>query len=175
MAAVSLDMRTTLCAGSLAGLWWLLSDGDPASWVVGLPAVAAAVWSTRRLRSEGSSPVSVTGLLLFIPFFLWESLRGGIDVTRRTPVPKMLIQPGFAEFRTRLQRPDARVFLVNCMSLLPGTLAANLQGERLTVHLIDVDMDVGKELRRLEHGVARVFPEPIDWGTSRSWRNRIRC
>lgn len=163
-----MNIRTTLVASSLAGLWWLLSDGDPASWVIGLPTVEAAVWSTQRLRSEGSSPVSVTGLLLFIPFFLWESLRGGIDVTLRMLVPKLRIHPGFAELRTRLQRPDACVFLVTCMNLLPGTRAADLLGARLTVHLIDVDMDDGKELRRLEDALARIFPESVDWRTCRS-------
>lgn len=159
MGATSPNVRTTLVVGSLAGLWWLLSDGDPASWIVGLPAVAAAGWSARRLGSGGSSTVSVSGLLLFVPFFLWESLRGGVDVALRTLAPKMRIQPGYSQFHTELRQSNARVFLVNCMNLLPGTLAVDLQGDRLEVHLIDTAMDAETELRRLERAVARIFPE----------------
>lgn len=95
-----------------------------------------------------------------MPFFLWESLRGGIDVALRTVVPKMRIQPGFSALGMRLLRADACVFLANCMSLLPGTLVADMKEEQIRVHLIDVDMDADKELRRPERAVARVFPEP---------------
>ena len=40
-----IDGRTLALLGPIAGLWWLLTDGSPASWVIGLPAVAAAVWA----------------------------------------------------------------------------------------------------------------------------------
>ena len=154
---MSPDWRLLIALGLLAGLWWLLSGNDPASWVIGLPTVAAAGWSARRLGGVAAGSVSVPGLLRFIPFFLWESMRGGVDVALRTLTPRMRIKPGFLEFRTELQRRDARVFFVNCMCLLPGTLAADLQGDRLDVHFLDVAMSAD-ELRRLERAIARVFP-----------------
>lgn len=70
----------------------------------------------------------------------------------------MRIDPGFTEIFTRLQRQDARVLMVNCMNLLPGTLAADLDGDRLHLHLLDVAMDVEQDLRRLERAIVRVFP-----------------
>ena len=70
---------------------------------------------------------------VFVRFFLWESLRGPVDVALRTLTPKMRIQASFSEFRTRLQRPGAHVLLVYCMSLLPGTLLAAGVGLFLTV------------------------------------------
>jgi multicomponent Na+:H+ antiporter subunit E len=103
--------------------------------------VLAAGWLAWGQERGDSGTVSVTGLLRVIPFFLWESLRGEIDVALRTLAPKMRVQPGFKEFRTGLRRGDARVFLVNCVSLLPGTLATDLQGGRLNIHLLDVVMD----------------------------------
>ena len=145
----------------LAGLWWLLTGGDSASWLVGLPAVAAAAWAAGRLQSAGGPPVSLPGLLLFLPFFLWESLRGGIDVMLRTLAPRMRIHPGTAEYRTGLRREDARVFFANCLCLLPGTLAADLSGDRITVHLLDARVDPGEDLKRLERAVARVYPQSL--------------
>lgn len=156
---MSASIRTALTVGSLAGVWWLLSGGDPGSWVIGLPSVIAAAWSSRRLGQANAGAFSLAGLLRFAPYFLYESLRGGVDVALRTLAPTMRIRPGFSHFRVRLKRPDARVFLVSCVGLLPGTLAAKLEGDSLKVHLIDEKVDASEELRRLERAIARIFPE----------------
>ena len=120
-----------------------------------------AAWVLIRLRAWHSEPVSVTGLLRFVPFFIWESLRGGIDVALRTLAPTMRIAPDFAVYRTALQQHEARVLLANCVSLLPGTLTADLQGDRLHVHLLDARVDPHGELRRLERAVGWVYPHGV--------------
>jgi multicomponent Na+:H+ antiporter subunit E len=150
--------RPLLLTAGLAGLWWLLSDGDRGSWLVGLPAVAAAGWAVWRLRPAGGGPVSVVGLLGFLGLFLWESARGGVDVARRTLAPRLDVAPGFSVFNSRLQRPDALVFFAACLCLLPGTLAARLEGQRIEVHLLDAGEDPDPGLRRLEAAVARLYP-----------------
>ena len=154
-------------AGLLACLWWLLSGGAPSSWVIGIPAVLLGGWWLQRLRPAGSSALSISGLLVFVPFFIWQSLRGGLDVARRTLVPRMRIHPGLAVYAIRLQHPPARVFFVNCVSLLPGTLAAEITGDELTVHLLDDRADPAGELEHLEHAVSRIFP-----GSTRQETNR---
>ena len=153
--------RILLTLVPLVGLWWLLSDGAPDSWVIGLPAVAIAAWSAERLRSGNTRTVSVFALLYFLPLFLWESLRGGVDVALRTLAPQMRIRPGFTVYRTALQRQNARVFFANCVCLLPGTLAADLNGDQLDVHLLDAGVNPDLELRRIEQAVARVYQEAV--------------
>ena len=76
----------------------------------------------------------------------------------RTLSLKMHIRPGFTVFRTDLRRRDALVFLINCANLLPGTLAADLRGGRLDIHLLDAEVDAENGLRRLERAVGRIFP-----------------
>ncbi len=111
----------------LAGLWWVITNGSEGSWVIGLPALAGAAWASRQLRGLSDSRISLTGLARFLPFFLWQSLRGGADVALRTLAPRMRIHPGFSRYRIGLQTPPARTFFTNCVSLLPGTLAADMQ------------------------------------------------
>lgn len=154
-----MSLRLPFLLVALGGLWWLLSDGDSTSWFIGLPTVAAAVWSVRRPAADHDGAVSVLGLLRFMPFFIRESLRGGFDVCLRTLAPTMRIQPGFCTFHTALRRQDARVFLVTAMGLLPGTLAADLREDTLEVHLLDASIDAEADLRRLERAVAGIFPE----------------
>lgn len=153
-----------IAIGLFAALWWLLGGGQPASWVIGLPAVLAAFWWVRKTRppAGAAAKLSLAGLLRFLPYFLWESLRGGVDVALRTLSPRMRIHPGFALYRTCLRQTRSRVFFANCVSLLPGTLAADLQPEGVRVHLLDARDDPESELRRLESAVGRLYCDCMD-------------
>jgi multicomponent Na+:H+ antiporter subunit E len=154
---MALDRHDILGLLAFASVWWLLSDGAPGSWLIGIPAVLAAGWAARRLGTGERWAISVSGVLRFLPLFLWESLRGGIDVARRTLAPRLRIQPGFTLYRTGLHHPGARMFFANCVCLLPGTLAADLQCDRLRVHMLDDSMDPELELQRLERAVALIY------------------
>lgn len=144
----------------LASLWWLLTGGALSSWLIGVPVVLLASWSLYRLRPASADPFSVLGLIRFIPVFLSESLRGGIDVASRTLAPSLRVHPGFIIFPTRLERDAARVFFINCVSLLPGTLAADFNDDHLTIHLLDDGINPEDDLRRLEDAVSRIYPQP---------------
>lgn len=147
----------------LAGCWWILTNGSLESWLIGLPALAAAVWARLRLSGVSDTRISISGLARFVPFFVWESLRGGVDVLRRTLAFPMRINPGFVRYQTRLGTPAARTFFANCVGLLPGTLAADLKDDWLEIHALDLDVDPGIELGRLETAVARLVPDSEDY------------
>lgn len=152
-ALVGIPATTAL----LAGLWWLIAQGRSDAWLVGLPAVALAALASARLGGGGLAGLSLAGLPGFIGLFLRESLAGGLDVARRTLGRRLRIQPGFGRYRTRLRDPRARVLFVNCISLLPGTLAADLEGEHIELHLLDSRDDPAPQLQLLEQAVARLF------------------
>jgi len=141
----------------LALLWWIIAQGQVGAWLIGLPAVALAVMVSVYFGGTDLPRVSLAGLPGFVALFLRESVRGGFDVARRTLAPRLRIQPGFKNYRIRLNEPLARVLLLNCMSLLPGTLAARLDGDRVELHLLDSDADPDPDLRRLEQAIAKLF------------------
>ena len=144
-------------AAILACLWWIIAQGQTSAWLIGLPAVAAAAMASVYLGRTRSRRISLTGLSGFIALFLRESVRGGFDVARRTLAPQLRINPGFANYRLRLTDPLARVLLINCISLLPGTLAARLEGDSVELHLLDAAEDPAPDLHRLEQAIARLF------------------
>lgn len=154
-------LGVTLRLVLLAGLWWIIAGGDPSSWVIGAPAVVAAAWAVRGLGARAAVWPSPLGLLRFLPYFVVESLRGGIDVAARVLGPRMRVDPGVIDYPLRLRRRAARVFFVDCISLLPGTLGADLVGDTARVHALDVGDDPVAGLRALEVHVARVFREPL--------------
>jgi len=141
----------------LAGLWWIIVQGRADAWLVGLPAVALATMASVSLSGHGHPRVSITGLVGFVSLFLRESISGGVDVARRTLRPRLHIQPGFRRYRLHLDDPPGRVLLVNCISLLPGTLAADLDGDQVELHMLDSRVDPEPELLRLEQSIASLF------------------
>lgn len=144
---------------TFAGLWWVIAGGNAASWLVGLPAVVAAVWAHHALRRGARVRVSPAGFLRFVPYFLWESLRGGVDVARRTLRPRLRVRPTFVHYRVGLTGPVARVFFANAASLIPGTLTVEFVGDELEIHMLSDDPNIGAELNRLELMVAALFGE----------------
>ena len=162
MSAAEPVGRLLLPAVVLSALWWVVSGGAAASWVIGLPAVAAATWSFAVMRSRPGMNVSLVGLTRFLPFFFVESLRGGLDVALRTLTPRLDIAPGFTRYRVRLASPWARVFFANCASLLPGTLTADFRGDELELHMLNEVPEVEEEIRRLERAVAGLFGEDLN-------------
>lgn len=154
--------RSILVRGALfAAAWLILAGADPGSWIIGGPAVLGATWASLALAAPRQGSFSLVGLLRFLPYFLWASLSGGIDVAQRVLRPRLPIEPGLHQYPMRLRDPGARVVFVNTISLLPGTLSADLDGDLVRVHALDAKADVGGELEVLERRVAAIFDERL--------------
>jgi multicomponent Na+:H+ antiporter subunit E len=141
----------------LAGWWMVLSRGDIASWLVGVPIVTVATWVSVRLVPAVRWRWSLRGALQFGAFFARQSLLGGIDVAGRALHPGLPIRPGFASAPMRLPHGAARICLINVISLLPGTLAVDMEGDTLTLHTIDDRLPVVESVATLERYVAAMF------------------
>ena len=141
----------------LAAVWAIIARADPASWVVALPSVGLALLVFERLRDRRRSKLRPWMLPSFAAWFLWHSLRGGTDVAWRALQPRMPLRPGFLRYRLALPEGPARIFLVNCLSLLPGTLSADIEGDELVLHALDVGAGVMAETRAAEQRVQSLY------------------
>jgi multicomponent Na+:H+ antiporter subunit E len=144
---------------TLAGLllvWWVLAEGDLTTWPAALIALPAAALAFRALG--GSVPrLRPLALLTFVPWFLLQSLRGGVDVALRALAPRVRIDPTLRTFPLRLEPGAARYLFVNVMSLLPGTFSAQIEGDVLTLHLLDGAVVSSDMLRAAERRVGALF------------------
>ncbi len=136
-------------------VWWILTDGAIDSWSVGIPVVLIATLTSVMLMPPLSW--SLRGMLFFIPYFLWHSIRGGVDVARRALHPQLPIAPRLLDYRFRLPVGLPRVFMADIVSLLPGTLSVELGDEFLRVHVLDETSAIKEELNMLENRLADIF------------------
>ncbi len=154
---LAIGSRLLLCAA----VWVVIAGADPASAIIGVPAVAAAAWASWRLTAGPGIRLSPWGALRFVPYFIYESVRGGIDVASRVLGPRVRVDPGCHDYRLSLSSPGARVFFVDLVSLLPGTLSADLEGDVVTIHALDQGSDMAGDLSQLERRVAALFAESV--------------
>ncbi len=150
-------LRLSARLAILALLWIVLTGGDRSSWVVGAPVVLLATACSQLVSGRLRHRWRPAGLLRFLPFFLWRSFCASLDVARRALHPNVLLDPAFMDFHMDLPSGAPRLFMANVVSLLPGTLSAELSGDRLRVHVLDAGSGALEELQDLETRVARVF------------------
>lgn len=141
-------------------LWWVLAEGDTDGLAFALPgALLAALVSLQLLRpSDGIRWRVITlGWLHFIPFFLFNSLLGGVDVARRAFHPRLPLALCIIRYPLNLPEGWPRVVFLSTVSLLPGTLAVKMEGDEAHIHLLDGSGDPLPSLRRVERRVAALF------------------
>lgn len=139
--------------------WWLITEGTAASWMIGAPAVVLATLISARLLPP--QRLTASGLLRFSGFFFLHSLLGAVDVARRAFQPSRPLDPAVIDYPLQLAPGLARVWLVNAVSLLPGTLSADLDDDCLRVHVLDAGQDTREELAVLERHIAALFGQHL--------------
>ena len=99
---------------------------------------------------------------LYVPYFLYYCVRANLDVAYRVLHPRVPIRPGIVRVHTDLQTDLAKTFLANSITLTPGTLTVDIDGQDLFVHWINITSDdPGRQtetiVRRFERMLKEIF------------------
>ncbi|MEO0294218.1 MAG: Na+/H+ antiporter subunit E [candidate division WOR-3 bacterium] len=100
--------------------------------------------------------------LLYIPYLVYYIILANFDVAYRVLNPSLPINPGIVKVKTKLKNEFAKVILANSITLTPGTLTVEVDGENFYVHWINIisdDPEVQREiiLGRFERMLRRIF------------------
>lgn len=153
------------CGVILAVIWLALSGFD--ALLIGVVTVAVgALFGTWVVpgRPHAWRPLR---LFRFTRYFLWSSFAGGLDVAWRALQPRLTIHPTWLRYRLSLPPGQPRTLMVSMLSLLPGTLSAELQDDDiLLVHALDGsdEQATRASVARLEQELAWFFSLPAPAG-----------
>ncbi len=161
MNAPPLRPRTAVVRGALYFVLWivLLPSAQPPDLVLGLAGAAAAAWVSVRLQPPEHNDVHFGRLLRQLPHFAWASVAAGLDVARRALSPRVAVNPGLVACPTRLAPGVARNTFATVASLMPGTVAAGEDGDRLIVHALDVGLPCAEQMEAEERRFAPALGE----------------
>ena len=135
-------------------LWWVLSEGrwqDPG---LILLIILVATFCSLRLWPAGVWKWRHMDVLAFLPWFLWQSLCGALDVARRAYQIKPFLRPRVVTMTVDLRAESACLFAW-IVSLLPGTACIHKEGDKFEIHLLDEDSL--PKVRELEKRIGRLM------------------
>ncbi|NWG22868.1 MAG: Na+/H+ antiporter subunit E [Pseudorhodoplanes sp.] len=148
-------------SASFVGLWllltliWFAASSSLAIESIITGAAIAAVLAhlfVRRFPAWTDVRLSPERLIPFFRYtgvFLVEMVRANLNMLRYVYAPRIDINPGIVEVRTRLKTPVGRLALASSIALTPGSLVVGLEGDTLTVHWLDVKTTDAEEATRL--------------------------
>ncbi len=99
-------------------------------------AFAYEIFTTRGLANL--HPKRVAYAIAYIPYFLWAMIMANLDVAYRVLHPKRPINPGIVECKTVLENDVGKLALANSITLTPGTITLDVDGDKYFIHWIDV-------------------------------------
>jgi multicomponent Na+:H+ antiporter subunit E len=154
-------MRTARTTVALFIFWCIVvAPETPVDVLVGLgSALVLALWAARFLWSRPAAATTIRvarvpgfGVLLAgrIVTSAWQVLRIVLD-------PRLPIAPVVVTQTVRFASDAARVTYANAMTVTPGTLTLDVDGDTFVIHCLDVGLARDVIDGRLARDVARLF------------------
>lgn len=94
-------------------------------------------------------------LMAYFPWLLWQIVKANLEVAWVILHPRLPIQPQMVRFSKPLPGPVAHLVLVNSITLTPGTVTVDIEGDEYVVHAL------------LESGARSLVPESGEGGMQR--------
>jgi len=126
-------------------VWILLAGTDQQEIIIGIIVsllLTIIFFSKATIFSEFKlNPKAIYYSIIYIFVFSWELLKSNLDVAFRVIHPTIPINPGIVKVKTKLKSKLGRTILANSITLTPGTLTVETNGEDYYIHWIDVTSD----------------------------------
>jgi multicomponent Na+:H+ antiporter subunit E len=146
----------------LAVVWYIWSGHtEPFLLAMGLLSCAASIWLAARMGvidAEGApAHLGLKPFLLYAPWLVKEIVIANWDVTRRVLSPSLPIRPSVICVPANQKTELGRVIMANSITLTPGTVSIDMQGNRIWVHALsfegaadDMSGEMGRRVCQLE-------------------------
>jgi multicomponent Na+:H+ antiporter subunit E len=126
-------------------LFWVLLNGSLAADVLLVGAIAALIiaWLFRHqlavVTEFRGTPRAFMATARYLAYLLKELVKSNLRLAGIVLSPSLPLNPGIVKTRTRLKSRMGRLLLANSITLTPGTLSVELDGEWLYVHWVSVE------------------------------------
>ena len=105
---------------------------------------------------EGHPIHLLTRLLTYIPWLFWAIVKSNVDIAIRILKPGMPISPRIIKVKASQQTDVGRVIYANSITLTPGTVSVDLDGDEILVHALTSESAVELEAGDMDRRVSKV-------------------
>lgn len=158
-------MRTANAGLALFAFWCVVVPPRTAGDLLlgAVAALAAATWS-RHLWDPDDAPFFSVLRLGYLPRFALAMARrvtiSAFQVLRLVLDPRLPIAPDTVRHTVAFEHEAARATYANAITITPGTLAVDVEGDTFVVHCLSPALAGEVTSGRLAREVARLFDEP---------------
>jgi len=146
---------------TLAGLWLFLSGHyTPLLLSLGLLSILlVTIISLRMNLIAYNQPEALLQIAKFIPYGFWlivEILKSNIDVCKRILDPKLPISPRLITVTSSQLGDFAKVVYANSITLTPGTISIDVEGDDIEVHALSENGAEGLATGEMDKRISKV-------------------
>jgi len=144
------------------GLAWLLWSGywdNTLLLSLGALSCVAVLLLVRRMGlvdREGVPVELLPKLVPYAPWLVWEVAKANLDVARRILSPSLPISPCIIETRATQDDDLGKVIYANSITLTPGTISIDIEGDLITVHALTREAAEGVQTGDMDRRVTRL-------------------
>ncbi len=145
-------------------LFWIILNGKFTWEIFTIGALVCAALYLFLYRFVGYSPKRelellkrILRFLLYVLILIKEVIIANCKVIYYIYNSKLEVEPRVVSFRKRFREDAHKALLAESITLTPGTITINLEGNRYTVHCLDKEMGLGladsdfvKQLKKME-------------------------
>ena len=159
-----MKLKTGLLSFVLSLLIWLILNGNLAQDTIIIGVITSAIIAlffskSTHLEEIRFSPKALFAMVQWGSIFLIELTLSNIDVALRMLSPKLKITPAIVEVKTTLTSKLGRLALANSITLTPGTLSVDIEGDRLYIHWIDA---TSTDVEGATKAIVSKFEKPLE-------------
>ncbi len=153
--------QSLLLGITLFGIWLLWSGHyTPLLLFFGIASCLSVVLLSRRMDlvdHDEQLLLLAPRLLLYVPWLAKEIVLANLDVAWRILHPKMPIDPVMIKVKASQRTDIARVIYANSITLTPGTVSVQLDGDEITVHSLTREAATGEATGKMDRKVTRTI------------------
>ena len=141
-------------------VWLLLSESfDRFHMGLGLLSAFGVAWlNTDRHPTRAAIPP--LRVMRYIPWLMLQVIQSGIHLSYLILHPSLPIEPKLFRYKTKLMEDAGIVLLANSITLTPGTITLEINGQELVIHAIDETAVSDITNDQFEHRIASMLIEP---------------
>ena len=147
----------------LAGFWLLLSGKlDPFHLTLGGLCCALIAFVSHDLVfrdfGSGGGVRTFVRFSLYLPWLMWQIVLANLHVAKLVLAPGQ-IKPQMVEYDCKLKSDFSKVTLGNSITLTPGTITSEIEGDKFYVHALSQKVADDLLSGDMERRVAHIFGE----------------
>jgi len=126
---------------------------------LGVASIIVSWYLSRRmgLLDDGPDPITLPPrLLVYLPWLFLEIVKSNLDVAARIVHPRLPIRPRMITVRAGQGSEIGRVIYANSITLTPGTVSVDTDGDTITVHALSDGAAEGVLTGEMDRRVSRL-------------------